>query len=117
MAEVSEEINRSNTICHYKRFSGFLRANCNACRVGFPKMVGLLHLFAEYGLTVPVLFVDTPPPEKFHGQIRTGTRRPDCLGPSNGRACTPRCLWKLLTAWCLHGRIGDFVVTTPEGER
>src|ERR1035441_8994100 len=51
MAEVSEEINRSNTICHYKRFPGFLRANCNACRVGFPKLVDLLRLFAEYGLT------------------------------------------------------------------
>jgi len=50
MTEVSEEINRSNTICHYKRFSGFLRANCNACRVEFPKMVDLLRLFAEYGL-------------------------------------------------------------------
>jgi len=51
MTEVSEEINRSDTICHYKRFYGFLRANCNACRGGFPKMVDLLRLFAEYGLT------------------------------------------------------------------
>jgi len=50
MAEVSEEINRSDTICHYKRFYGFLRANYNACRVGFLKMVDLLRLFAEYGL-------------------------------------------------------------------
>jgi len=58
MAEVSEEINRSDTICHYKRFYGFLRANYNACRVGFLKMVDLLRLFAEYGLTPAPL----PPP-------------------------------------------------------
>ena|ERR1039458_6054327 len=61
MAEVSEEINRSNTICHYKRFPGFLRANCNACRVGFPKLVDLLRLFAEYGLGALIAtFIDAP---------------------------------------------------------
>jgi hypothetical protein len=50
MAKASELINRSNTICHYKRFSGFSKANCNACNVGAFKMVELLHLFAENGL-------------------------------------------------------------------
>jgi hypothetical protein len=50
MAKASEWINRPNTICHYKRFSGFSKANCNACNVGAFKMVELLHLFAENGL-------------------------------------------------------------------
>jgi predicted DNA-binding antitoxin AbrB/MazE fold protein len=52
MAKASELINRPNTICHYKRFSGFSEANCNACNVGAFKMVELLHLFAENGLAV-----------------------------------------------------------------
>jgi hypothetical protein len=52
MAKASEWINRPNTICHYKRFSGFSKANCNACNVGAFKMVELLHLFAENGLVV-----------------------------------------------------------------
>ena len=50
MAEVSEEINRSNTICHYTGFYGFSKPNCNGCNVGDPKMVELLHLCAENGL-------------------------------------------------------------------
>ena len=50
MAEVSEEINRSNTICHYKRFSGFLRANCNGCRAGVSKMANYYISGAENGL-------------------------------------------------------------------
>src|ERR1035441_2339145 len=50
MAKASELINRSNTICHYKRFSGFSEPNCNGCNAGDSKMVELLHLFAESGL-------------------------------------------------------------------
>ena len=50
MAEVSEEINRSNMICHYKRFSGFLRANCNGCRAGVFKMANYYISGAENGL-------------------------------------------------------------------
>ena len=51
MEEASESINRSNTICHYTGFSGFSEPNCNGCNVGDPKMVELLHLCAENGLT------------------------------------------------------------------
>src|ERR1019366_2215298 len=51
MAKASELINRSNTICHYKCFSGFSEPNCNGCNDGDSKMVELLHLFAENGLT------------------------------------------------------------------
>jgi len=47
MAEALELINGSKTICHYTRFSGFSEPNCNGCNVGNPKMVELLHLFAE----------------------------------------------------------------------
>ena len=47
MPKASELINRSNTICHYKRFSGFSEPNCNGCNDGYSKMVELLHLFAE----------------------------------------------------------------------
>src|ERR1017187_1346671 len=47
MPKASELINRSNTICHYKRFSGFSEPNCNGCHDGYSKMVELLHLFAE----------------------------------------------------------------------
>src|ERR1019366_9398322 len=54
MAKESELINRSNTICHYKRFSGFLEPNCNGCNAGDSKMVEILHLFAESGLTAVV---------------------------------------------------------------
>ena len=51
MTEASELINRSNTICHYTRFSGFSEPNCNGCNVGVPKMGELLHLFAENGIS------------------------------------------------------------------
>src|SRR5271157_1243132 len=47
MPKASELINRSNTICHYKRFSEFSEPNCNGCNDGDSKMVELLHLFAE----------------------------------------------------------------------
>src|ERR1035441_9161668 len=47
MTEASELINGSNPICHYTRFSGFSKPNCNSCNVGDTKMVELLHLFAE----------------------------------------------------------------------
>src|ERR1017187_2832644 len=50
MPEATGYINRSNTICHYTRFFRFLESNCNGCNVGDPKMVELLHLFAENGL-------------------------------------------------------------------
>ena len=50
MTEASELINRSNTICHYTRFPGFSDPNCNGCNGHDPKMVELLHLFAENGL-------------------------------------------------------------------
>src|ERR1035441_10417851 len=50
MPERTVYINRSNTICHYTRFFRFLESNCNGCNVGDPKMVELLHLFAENGL-------------------------------------------------------------------
>src|ERR1039457_3055054 len=50
MPEATGSINRSNTICHYTRFFRFLESNCNGCNVGDPKMVELLHLFAENGL-------------------------------------------------------------------
>src|ERR1017187_5739738 len=52
MPEATGKINRSNTICHYTRFFRFLESNCNGCNVGDPKMVELLHLFAENGLDV-----------------------------------------------------------------
>src|SRR5271157_1705770 len=51
MPKASELINRSNTICHYKRFSEFSEPNCNGCNDGDSKMVELLHLFAENRLT------------------------------------------------------------------
>src|ERR1035437_3569774 len=51
MPEATGSINRSNTICHYTRFFRFLESNCNGCNVGDPKMVELLHLFAEDGLS------------------------------------------------------------------
>jgi hypothetical protein len=51
MAEASEMFNRSNTICHYKRFSGFSESNCNGCNVEDSKMVELLHLLAENRLS------------------------------------------------------------------
>src|ERR1039457_4177059 len=51
MPKASELINRSNTICHYKRFSGFSEPNCNGCNDGYSKMVELLHLFPESRLT------------------------------------------------------------------
>src|ERR1039458_8096860 len=51
MPEATGSINRSNTICHYTRFFRFLESNCNGSNVGDPKMVELLHLFAENGLT------------------------------------------------------------------
>jgi len=47
MAEASEWINTSDTICHYKRFFGFSQPNYNGCHAGDSKMVELLHLFAE----------------------------------------------------------------------
>jgi hypothetical protein len=84
MTEVSEEINRSDTICHYKRFYGFLRANCNAYRVGFPKMVDLLRLFAEYGLTALAHWPDaaTCRPGAHTGDIpRACPLQPDLLSP------------------------------------
>src|ERR1039457_118422 len=52
MPEATGSINRSNTICHYTRFFRFLESNCNGCNVGDPKMVELLHLFAENGLGI-----------------------------------------------------------------
>ena len=53
MAEASELINGSKTICHYTRFLGFSEPNCNGCNVGNPKMIELLHLFAENRLALP----------------------------------------------------------------
>ena len=55
MAELSEQIHRSTEICHYRRFSGFSRANCNACHAADPKISELLHLFAENGLINPLV--------------------------------------------------------------
>jgi hypothetical protein len=53
MTEVSAWIKRSDTICHYKRFLEFSEANSISCRIGFPKTVDLLRLFAESGLKRP----------------------------------------------------------------
>jgi hypothetical protein len=50
MTEVSAQIKRSNTICHYTRFLRFSEAKSISCLIGFSKMVNLLRLFAEYGL-------------------------------------------------------------------
>ena len=50
MTEVSAQIKRSNTICHYTRFLRFSKAKSISCLIGFSKMVNLLRLFAEYGL-------------------------------------------------------------------
>src|ERR1051326_9200267 len=50
MTEEPGLINRSNTICHYTHFPGFSDPNCNRCNSHEPKMVELLHLFAENGL-------------------------------------------------------------------
>jgi hypothetical protein len=52
MTEASELINGWDTICHYKRFFGFPEPNSNGCNAGVPKMVELLHLFAENRLIV-----------------------------------------------------------------
>src|ERR1017187_4606273 len=60
MPEATGSINRSNTICHYTRFFRFLESNCNGSNVGDPKMVELLHLFAENGLT-PISGLETCP--------------------------------------------------------
>src|ERR1039458_5757860 len=43
-------MNRSIKICQCTHFFRFLESNCNGCNVGDPKMVELLHLFAENGL-------------------------------------------------------------------
>src|ERR1051326_8891827 len=52
MTEEPGLINRSNTICHYTHFPGFSDPNCNRCNSHEPKMVELLHLFAENGLSL-----------------------------------------------------------------
>src|ERR1700704_3636453 len=50
MAEGSELINRSLTICHYTSSWRISKANCNGSRFTSSEIVDLLRLFAEYGL-------------------------------------------------------------------
>lgn len=49
MTEVSEEINKANTICHYRRFSGSWRANSNRGNAEDSKIVDFPRMFAENG--------------------------------------------------------------------
>src|ERR1039457_3361413 len=95
MTEVSDSINSLDTICHYKRFSGFLEPNCNGCRVGFYQMVDLLRLFAENGLRVPFPDPRLPPASESNPGdsrplrwLRT-VHRYDCMR-AEFRCCTTR---------------------------
>src|ERR1035437_9960684 len=71
-------------MCPYTRFFRLLESNCNGCNVGDPKMVELLHLFAENGLSSSA---SAPEPKGTPVAARIGTSR---LGLASTRASSHR---------------------------